>query len=100
MGENMPAASEKVVNTALNGLEMKELIRRDFDNLLNNTGELSGYMAYGTGGWRIVFTLETGNARTPEVISTTIGGNKLPLEDASAITTASELERKFDSPNE
>jgi len=93
-----PATSDKVVNTALSGSEMKQLILADFERLLANDGSLTPYVAYGRGGWRIVFTLQTGNARTPEVTSTIEGGEKLPIEDA--ITTATELERTFDSPNE
>src|SRR5262249_53560000 len=93
-----PATSEKVVNTALSGKEMKKLILADFERVLANDGSLTDYVAYGRGGWKIVLTLETGNPRMLESVSTVEGGEKLPIE--GAVTTASELERKFDSPNE
>jgi hypothetical protein len=90
-----PATSEKVVNKALSGAEMKEIIRKDFDRLLDNCGELSHYVAYGKAGWKILLTLQTGNARSPESTSTIVGG-----DEVEEVTGAKELEHQFDSPNQ
>jgi hypothetical protein len=89
-----PATSEKVVNKALSGAEMKEIIRKDFDRLLDNCGELSHYVAYGKAGWKILLTLQTGNARSPESTSVIVGG-----DEVEEVTGAKELEHQFDSPN-
>ena len=91
----MPATSEKVVNKALSGAEMKEIIRKDFDRLLDNCGELSHYVAYGKAGWKILLTLQTGNPRSPESRTTIDGGE--PIDEVSG---AKELEHTFDSPNQ
>ncbi len=91
----MPATSERVVNKALNGAEMKEIIRKDFDRLLENCGELSHYIAYGRAGWKILLTLDTRNPRSPESKTEIEGGD--PIDEISG---AKELEHTFDSPNQ
>ncbi len=95
----MPATSEKVVNKALNGKEMKEIIRKDFDHLLENCGELSHYIAYGRAGWKIQLTLQTGNPRSPEVVSIEEGGDSIDIDNPDIIS-ATELEHQFNSPNQ
>ena len=96
----MPTSAETVVNKALSGTETKELLKRDFDRLLANFGELNDYVAYGRLGYRITLTLQTGNAFRPEVTSEVESQEPLPIEADDAATSAYELERQIDSPNE
>jgi hypothetical protein len=89
--------AETVVNKALTGTETKELIRRDFERMLGNFGELSDYMAFGRVGWKITLVLQTANAYRPTAESSIEGGEELPIDDAH--TQATELQRQVESPN-
>jgi len=93
----VPTAAEATYNKALNGDEVKRLIQRDVDRLLSNFGEINSYVAYSKVGWRVVVTLQTGNAFRPEVSSDIEGGDELPIEDA--VTSAHEIEHQVESPN-
>jgi hypothetical protein len=96
----MPTAAETAYNKALNGAEVKELLRRDFEKLIGNFGELSDYIAYGKVGWSITLELQTGNAYSPTPSSTINGGEELPIKEAKGLMSkAVEIVRNVVSPN-
>lgn len=109
---------ETVVNKALSGAEIKNLLRRDFERLLANEGLLSDHIAYGRIGWDFRLRLHMTNWLVPESESTlssrTPGRNLIdadpslaaietpPLKlapDEPSVVTASELSHSIDSPN-
>jgi len=92
----MHTAAEQAYNKALNGEETKQLIRADFDKLLNNMGELSNYIAFTRVGWKITLVLQTANAYRPQAESEIEHGD-LPIDDA--VTHAEEVSHQVDSPN-
>lgn len=104
----MPSSNERVVNRALSGTEMKELIRADFEKLLANEGLLSDYMAYGRVSWTITLKLHMDNYLNPESESQTSsrpeqpGVESFPLENTTGkdVRTAVEAKRTVTSPNQ
>jgi hypothetical protein len=61
----MPS-NERVVNKALTGTEVKELMRRDFDKLIAAHGLLSEHIAYGRLSYSIDLTMNMDNPMNPE----------------------------------
>lgn len=99
---------EKVINKALSGLEIKEILLRDFKKLLDNEGFLTNYVAYGRISWQILLKLNVDNHMMPESKSSTesrfltdSGVDNFPLSnpenDESRIAIG--LERNITSPN-
>ena len=97
----MPTASEKIVNRALSGDELKSYIAEVFKKLLDNEGMLSPHVAFGRVGGTIKLTLHLDNAYFPESSSTIEFGDKIPLTDASAEAEVAQqtAEFKIDNPN-
>jgi hypothetical protein len=99
----MPTATEKVLNKALSGAELSEILKHDFvDKLLPNEGMLSAYMAYGRVGYEITLRLMLDNPAQRDYPPLTVtGGEALPLADPSPEATvgATTLTRQIDSPN-
>jgi len=93
--------SEKVVNRALSGTELKAYIRGIFDKLLENEGILSEHIAFGRVGGIIKLTLHLDNAYFPESSSTIEFGDKVPLSDATPESEVAEQTASFtmDNPN-
>ena len=57
----MPTEREAVVNKALSGIELKQLILRDFTKLLDEDGMLTKYTAYGRCAYDIRLRIHTDN---------------------------------------
>ena len=97
----MPTQSEKVVNRALSGDELKSYIRDVFNKLLENEGMLSPHVAFGRVGGIIKLTLHLDNAYFPESSSTIEFGDKVPLPDATPESEVAEQTASFtmDNPN-
>ena len=97
----MPTQSEKVVNRALSGDELKSYIREVFNKLLENEGMLSPHVAFGRVGGIIKLTLHLDNAYFPESSSTIEFGDKVPLDGATAEAEVAEQTASFtmDNPN-
>lgn len=60
-----PISRETVVNKPLAGNEMKELLRADFDRMIDGEGLLSAHIAYGRVAWRMMLYLDLDNASAP-----------------------------------
>jgi hypothetical protein len=109
---------ETVVNKALTGSEVKELLRRDFERQLASEGLLSEYISYGRVSWDIRLRLHMTNWMNPEsesvLPSRPIATNLVDTDPALAaveapplslspgeesIVSASELTHSIDSPN-
>lgn len=113
-----PTASESVPNRALNGTELKELLRADFERLLDNDGMLSEHLAFGRVAYDIVLRLHLDNAATPlsesSIKSRTRSVQQVretpqlaavesaPLQHPSsgAVAQGTEIQRIVDSPNQ
>src|SRR5882724_1231506 len=94
--------NEKVVNNALSGLELRELLKVDFEKLLANEGLLSPHVAYGRLGYTITLKLHLSNPSLRDYPSITVkGGEPVPLVNPSkdAEVAAQTLHREIDSPN-
>jgi len=94
--------NEKVVNNALSGTELQEILRADFDKLLKNEGLLSPHVAYGRLGYTITLKLHLSNPMLNDYPSITVkGGESVPLKNPSkdAEVAAQTLHREIDSPN-
>ena len=93
--------SEKVVNRALSGDELKSYIREIFNKLLENEGMLSPHVAFGRVGGIIKLTLHLDNAYFPESSSTIEFGDKTPLEGATPEAEIAEQTATWsmDNPN-
>jgi len=101
----------------LSGAELKEVLRADFNKLLDAEGMLADRVAYGRCAYAIRLTLHTGNVYWPESTIETVSDRrgsvadvvgegriipeKLPLENPSGGSSfgAQELSRSIDSPN-
>lgn len=97
----MPTQSEKVINRALSGDELKAYLAEVFAKLLANEGMLSPHIAFGRVGGIIKLTLHLDNAYFPESTSSIEFGEKIPLKDA---TPESEIAQQtatwtMDNPN-
>lgn len=109
---------EVVINKALSGAEVKDLLRRDFERLLANEGLLSEYISYGKVAWDLRLRLHMTNQSNPEsdsvLASKLIANNVVELDpklsaveapplalaaNESSIVSASELTHTVDSPN-
>lgn len=108
---------EVAVNKAITARELREVLRADFEKLLNAEGLLSGPMAYGRIGYELILRLHTANVMRPEsetiIESRPIGTNLLeampemaaiekaplatPVEDDTVSGTT--LSRNISSPN-
>lgn len=101
----MPTGSEKVINKALSGTELKEIIREDCNKLLENEGILSAHVAFGRVAYDITLRLHLDNVYYPESTITMPGSTplteKIPLVDPSTDATlgATTLTRTITSPN-
>lgn len=108
---------ETVVNKGLSGEEVKQLIRRDFERLLNNEGLLSAHVSYGRIAWDVRLRLHMENPMSPEsdsqIGSQREGSNiiatrpelaaieRLPLTPApaSSVVSGQEVSHTVESPN-
>lgn len=117
-----PIASEVVPNRPLSALEVRELIRRDFDRMLDQFSPLQSMAAFGRSSWqlKLTFITETGAQDTfidsrPHAVNiiTGEGRNKQslpapeqfknvrphPLQSALARAAGITLKREATSPN-
>lgn len=62
----MPTASETVPNRPLSGSEYREILRQDFEKLLDGEGLLSTYMGFGRVAHKITLQLFMANPLHPE----------------------------------
>lgn len=105
----MPTAAEAVVNKALSGAELKEILRAKFDLLLDNEGLLSHYLAYGRIAYDIGLWLHLDNPMRPEseihaasrATSDIPAMSSAPLASPSseAVVSGEKVSGKIDSPN-
>jgi hypothetical protein len=113
----MTTAREVAPNKALSGAEIKELLRQDFERLLDNHGMLTDYMAFGRIGYTIAIKLHLDNFlqrdSSIDMKSRPVAGNLAatrsglaaveapPLEDPSrkAVASGQVLHRDITSPN-
>ena len=108
----MPTASEKVINRPLSGAELKEVLRKDFEKLLDGEGMLADRVAYGRCAYAIRLTLQTGNVYWPTQVTTADSSRHAPLDEGptpepipmtdpppDATFGATQLDRTIDSPN-
>src|SRR4051812_27137679 len=113
----MTTSKEIVINKGLNGEEVKQLLRRDFERLLANEGLLSHHVAYGRIAWDVRLRLHLQNPMSPEsessIASQRVGSNiitqdpslaaieKLPLSPAppDSVVSGIELSHTVESPN-
>jgi hypothetical protein len=91
----MPTSREVVANKALSGIEMKELMRQDFEKGLQNSGFLTDYAAYGRCAWELIIRLHTDNPYMPtqetKIASAPLGKNVVALDPESAAMEAPPL---------
>jgi len=75
----MPTGREVVPNKSLTGSEIRELLRLDFERLMDNEAMLNGYLAYPRIAWIIGLELQMDNALAPrsyiEVMSRPVAHN-------------------------
>jgi hypothetical protein len=97
----VPTQSEKVINRALSGDELKAYLAEVFNKLLANEGMLSPHIAFGRVGGIIKLTLHLDNAYFPESTSTIEFGEKIPLKDATAESEVAQQTATWtmDNPN-
>jgi hypothetical protein len=97
----MPTQSEKVINRALSGDELKAYLAEVFAKLLANEGMLSPHIAFGRVGGIIKLTLHLDNAYFPESTSSIEFGEKIPLKDATPESEVAQQTAtwKMDNPN-
>lgn len=109
----MPTVNELIVNRALSGTELREIIRQKLELLMENEGLLTHYVAYGRIAFTLTLRLHLDNAfnRESEIegSSAPAGVNvpdlaaleAPPLTDPSpdAIVSATDLDYSIDSPN-
>jgi hypothetical protein len=96
-----PTQSEKIVNRALSGDELKSYLVEVFGKLLANEGMLSPHIAFGRIGGEITLTLHLDNAYFPESKSTIQFGEKIPLVNPSSESEVAQQTATFemDNPN-
>jgi hypothetical protein len=100
---------EAVVNKALSGIELREILKADFERLLDAEGLLSHYVAYSRIGYDLTLRLHLDNPYYPEsavaIASKSSeaqpGVEPAPLAHPSdeAIASAQSLHRDITSPN-
>ena len=112
----MPSSRESVVNLALSGDELKDIIRADIDRLLAADGMLSSNAAFGKVGYTLALKLYTDNPFFAPQVTTVVSqpASIQQLEDNPKLASverpplpASEkmtfgesvLHREIDSPN-
>ena len=106
----MPTAREAIANRMLSGSEVRELLLRDFERILQGQGLLNSYVAYGRIGYTITLALHLDNPMVKEADSVSKvesragvapGTESVPLANPSADSTLSstELSRNITSPN-
>lgn len=113
----MPTSNEVVPNTKLAGHELKNILRADFDKLLENEGLLSSHIAFGRIGYTLEMRLHTDNPYYPEssirhesrqVASNIVDKDpklsaieRSPLDNPSedALVSSTQLDRNITSPN-
>ena len=101
----MPTEGEKVVNKALSGIELKELIRLDMAKLLENEQMLVAHVAFGRVAYDITLRIHMDNVFYPTSTITmpgdTLKTEPIPLVDPSENATlgATTLTRTITSPN-
>jgi len=70
---------EVVHNRALSGLELKSIMRADFERLLTNEGMLSDYLAFGRAAYEIILRVHQDNPYVPvtesRIASKAVGRN-------------------------
>lgn len=86
----MPTATEVVPNTPLSGTELKEIIKRDFERLLEADGMLSNHLAFGKVGYRITVELQLNNPLMPQ--SKSVAKSRHPARNAQGSDTAKAVE--------
>lgn len=109
-----PTAREVIANKPLAGDEVRELLRADFERLLDAEGLLSHYMAYGRLGWSLTLALHLDNPMRPESVTEILsrgaainqpeiaaveGAPPLANPSEEDIASALTLERTVTSPN-
>lgn len=117
-----PLASEVVPNKPLSALEVRDLIRRDFDKMLDNFSPLNSMAAFGRSSWqlKLMFVTETGAQESfidsrPHAVNIIVGEGRLrrsepapeqfknveqhPLKAALAKAAGITLTRNATSPN-
>jgi hypothetical protein len=104
----MPLANESVVNKALSGMEVREIIKADFDRLLDAEGLLSHYMAYGRISYDLTLRLHLDNPMMREssvtIASKPQAGTPIeapPLADTTnkSVASGQNVHRDINSPN-
>jgi hypothetical protein len=103
-----PIANESVVNKALSGMELREIIRADFERLLENEGLLSHYLAYGRISYDLTLRLHLDNpmqressiniASKPQA-NTPIEAPPLDHTSSKAVASGANVHRDINSPN-
>lgn len=103
-------ARESVLNKALSGLEIREILRADFERLLDAEGLLSHYLAYGRIGYDLTLRLHLDNPYYPEseVTITSKASDATPLvaptpltaPSAESVASGANVHRNITSPNE
>lgn len=106
----MPTGRETVLNKALSGTELREIIRADVEKLLDGEGLLSHYVAYGRISYDVAIRLHLDNPMRPESeihISSRISVDHPALEpppltspSEESMVSAKTLTRDIKSPNE
>lgn len=66
----MPASHERVANRPLSGTELKKIILKDVEAILDKDGMLSNNLAYGRIAYEVRVSMHLDNAAYPEHIST------------------------------
>lgn len=104
----MPTTNEIVTNKPLSGLELREIIRSDFERLLDGEGLLSHYLAYGRISYDLTLRLHLDNPMQRES-SVSIASKPHadtiieapPLKDttAEAVASGTNVRRDITSPN-
>jgi hypothetical protein len=106
----MPHGRETVVNKPISGQELKEILRADFERVLEGEGLLSSYMAYGRIAYDITLRLHLDNPMRPESevrIPSSFHADDPALEPSplrkpspEAVVAGDNLHRAIKSPNE
>jgi hypothetical protein len=104
-----PTSTEAIVNKKLSGLELREILRADFEHLLDAEGLLSHYIAYGRISYDLTLRLHLDNPYTPESsvsiaskpqAGTVIEAPPLASPSAKSVVSAQNVHRDIKSPNE
>jgi hypothetical protein len=109
-----PTASEAVPNRALDALEVRKLVERDFTKLLDGHSVLASPMSFGRVSWKISLVLTTEEHRMPIEIDSrpearnliaqnpglaAVTSHPMPSQTDLTKTLTRELERHVTSPN-